>query len=303
MAYRSSTEPPTTSSALWPNKQGAAYVTAPNITILAFGGAVLRPGIAHGGHRAARRTGGISRVRPSRVSWSNSWRWANTLSRERKPLRSSMYDCAHSLAEGEPAGRSAVDNNPLLVEGDPAGRFMFYGPAAGAGPIASAEVADILNIAGIRCVGGPQAWLEPFPSHCHQLETLRTCGWRRHVPLQRSVLLHAPRSGCDRQIATIPHRDWNPACASLLPPSLLPQRRRPSPPACGRFEGWLSGQNTEALVPRGKLFKKAGSASISLLSHQDCAPRCSIPSPARTSTQMRIATPNPATLNWKPEQP
>ncbi|MBD2551539.1 hypothetical protein H6G65_18565 [Microcystis elabens FACHB-917] len=178
-------------------EQGAAYLTAPKITILAFGGAVLRPGIAHGGHRAAGRPGGISRVRTSWVSWSNFWRWANTLSRERKPLRSSMYDCAHSLAEGEPAGRSAVDNNPLLVEGDPAGRFMFYGPAAGAGSIASAEVADILNIAGIRCVGGPQAWLEPFPSLCHQLETLRSCGWRRHVPLQRSVLLQAPRSGCD----------------------------------------------------------------------------------------------------------
>lgn len=41
-------------------EQDAAYVTAPKITILAFGGAVLRPGIAHGGHRAARRRGVIS---------------------------------------------------------------------------------------------------------------------------------------------------------------------------------------------------------------------------------------------------
>lgn len=154
----------------------------------------------------------------------------------------------HPPAEGEPAGRSAWGNNAILVEGDPVTRFMFYGPAAGAGPIASAEVAEILNIAGIRCVVGPQAWLVPFPSRCHQMETLRTCGWSRHVPLQLSVLLHALRSGCDRQIATIPHRDWNPACAWPLPPSLPSQRRRPSPPACGRFEGWLSGQNTEALV-------------------------------------------------------
>ncbi len=41
-------------------------------------------------------------------------------------------------------------NNAILVEGDPVGRVMFYGPGAGAGPTASAVVADILNIAGIR---------------------------------------------------------------------------------------------------------------------------------------------------------
>ena len=41
-------------------------------------------------------------------------------------------------------------NNAILVEGDPVGRVMFYGPGAGSGPTASAVVADILNIAGIR---------------------------------------------------------------------------------------------------------------------------------------------------------
>ncbi|MEB3276438.1 MAG: homoserine dehydrogenase, partial [Cyanobacteriota bacterium] len=45
-------------------------------------------------------------------------------------------------------------NNAILVEGDPVGRVMFYGPGAGAGPTASAVVADILNIAGIRQVSG-----------------------------------------------------------------------------------------------------------------------------------------------------
>ncbi len=40
-------------------------------------------------------------------------------------------------------------NNAILVEGDPIGQVMFYGPGAGAGPTASAVVADILNIAGI----------------------------------------------------------------------------------------------------------------------------------------------------------
>ena len=47
------------------------------------------------------------------------------------------------------AGVNGV-NNAILVEGDPVGQVMFYGPGAGAGPTASAVVADILNIAGIR---------------------------------------------------------------------------------------------------------------------------------------------------------
>jgi homoserine dehydrogenase len=45
-------------------------------------------------------------------------------------------------------------NNAILVEGEPVGQVMFFGPGAGAGPTASAVVADILNIAGIRRVGG-----------------------------------------------------------------------------------------------------------------------------------------------------
>jgi homoserine dehydrogenase len=53
-------------------------------------------------------------------------------------------------------------NNAILVEGDPVGQVMFYGPGAGAGPTASAVVADILNIAGIRQVGGQEAGLDPL---------------------------------------------------------------------------------------------------------------------------------------------
>jgi homoserine dehydrogenase len=53
-------------------------------------------------------------------------------------------------------------NNAILVEGEPIGRVMFYGPGAGAGPTASAVVADILNIASIRQVGGPGAPLDPL---------------------------------------------------------------------------------------------------------------------------------------------
>jgi homoserine dehydrogenase len=61
-------------------------------------------------------------------------------------------------------------NNAILVEGDPVGRVMFYGPGAGAGPTASAVVADILNIAGIREVAGSGGGLDPL---------LAASRWRR----------------------------------------------------------------------------------------------------------------------------
>jgi homoserine dehydrogenase len=65
-------------------------------------------------------------------------------------------------------------NNAILVEGDPVGRVMFYGPGAGAGPTASAVVADILNIAGIRQVSGGAAPGQPAP-----LDPLLAAGsWR-----------------------------------------------------------------------------------------------------------------------------
>jgi homoserine dehydrogenase len=43
--------------------------------------------------------------------------------------------------------------NAILIEGEPVGQVMFFGPGAGAGPTASAVVADILNIAAILKVG------------------------------------------------------------------------------------------------------------------------------------------------------
>ena len=54
------------------------------------------------------------------------------------------------------AGVNGV-NNAILVEGEPVGQVMFFGPGAGAGPTASAVVADILNIAGIRQATGEGA--------------------------------------------------------------------------------------------------------------------------------------------------
>ena len=59
------------------------------------------------------------------------------------------------------AGVNGV-NNAILVEGDPIGQVMFYGPGAGAGPTASAVVADILNIAGIRQLSDSDGNLDPL---------------------------------------------------------------------------------------------------------------------------------------------
>jgi homoserine dehydrogenase len=61
-------------------------------------------------------------------------------------------------------------NNAILVEGEPVGEVMFYGPGAGAGPTASAVVADILNIAGIRQVEAGRGTLDPL---------LAAGSWRR----------------------------------------------------------------------------------------------------------------------------
>jgi homoserine dehydrogenase len=74
-------------------------------------------------------------------------------------------------------------NNAILVEGDPVGRVMFYGPGAGAGPTASAVVADILNIAGIRQVSGGQ-------SHAPLDPLLAASSWRRCRLVDSSLTTH-----------------------------------------------------------------------------------------------------------------
>jgi homoserine dehydrogenase len=85
------------------------------------------------------------------------------------------------------AGVNGV-NNAILVEGDPVGQVMFYGPGAGAGPTASAVVADILNIAGIRQVGGAAGALDPLLAasswaRCSLVDSRLTCH-RNYVRFQ-----------------------------------------------------------------------------------------------------------------------
>lgn len=55
-------------------------------------------------------------------------------------------------------------NNAILVEGEPLGQVMFYGPGAGAGPTASAVVADIMNIVGVLSSDKTQGNLDPLLS-------------------------------------------------------------------------------------------------------------------------------------------
>jgi len=94
------------------------------------------------------------------------------------------------LPKGHPLAGVHGVNNAILVEGDPVGQVMFYGPGAGAGPTASAVVADILNIAGIRQAAGSNARLDPLLAAsswrpCQLIDTASTTH-RNYVRLSTS---------------------------------------------------------------------------------------------------------------------
>jgi homoserine dehydrogenase len=70
--------------------------------------------------------------------------------------------------------------NAILVEGDPVGQVMFFGRGAGAGPTASAVVADMLNIAALLKVGrngATQADGQPL------LDPLLACSYQHDCPI------------------------------------------------------------------------------------------------------------------------
>ncbi|MEC9453425.1 MAG: homoserine dehydrogenase, partial [Cyanobacteriota bacterium] len=133
------------------------------LTGLAFGGPVDRDSIP---------TQGINKLQSRDVDYAKQLGYrvkllavaerlnADTQASQSLPLAVSvqptMVPLDHPLA-----GVNGV-NNAILVEGDPIGRVMFYGPGAGSGPTASAVVADILNIAGIRQLGEVHGSLDPL---------------------------------------------------------------------------------------------------------------------------------------------
>ena len=129
---------------------------------LAFGGAI---------DRSAVPTEGISQLQGRDVDYASQLgygvkllavaeRMAGEDSQDVLPLslrvQPTLVPTDHPLA-----GVHGV-NNAILVEGDPIGRVMFYGPGAGAGPTASAVVADILNIAGVRQASQAAGQLDPL---------------------------------------------------------------------------------------------------------------------------------------------
>ena len=130
---------------------------------LAFGGPIDRNGIY---------TAGISTLQSRDVDYANQLGYGVKLlavaeSMEPDPSHPTSLPLAVSVQptlvpnDHPLAGVNGV-NNAILVEGDPIGRVMFYGPGAGSGPTASAVVADILNIAGIRQLKPADGNLDPL---------------------------------------------------------------------------------------------------------------------------------------------
>ncbi|MFZ9752626.1 MAG: homoserine dehydrogenase [Cyanobium sp.] len=139
------------------------------LTGLAYGGSVAREAIA---------TEGIDRLQARDVAYAARLGYVVKLlavaqrQGEGDPLPLDVRVHPTLLPKDHPLAGVHGVNNAILVEADPVGRVMFYGPGAGAGPTASAVVADILNIAGIRQVSGAAsgAPLDPL---------LAASSWRR----------------------------------------------------------------------------------------------------------------------------
>lgn len=129
-------------------------------------------GLAYGGpiERTAIPTEGIDRLDGCDVNYAEQLGYVVKLVAQAKNLGTASNGTVQLDVRVSPtllpkdhplAGVHGV-NNAILVEGDPVGRVMFYGPGAGAGPTASAVVADILNIAGIRAATGNNGGLDPL---------------------------------------------------------------------------------------------------------------------------------------------
>lgn len=140
---------------------------------LAFGGPIKRASVP---------TKGISTLQNRDVDYANQLGYEVKLLAIAERLASNLENNSSLplavrveptlLPTGHPLAEVNGVNNAILVEGDPIGEVMFYGPGAGAGPTASAVVADILNIAGIKLMGGEKTSLDPLLSasswrECH----------------------------------------------------------------------------------------------------------------------------------------
>lgn len=168
------------------------------LTALAYGGAVPRASIP---------TEGIDRLDSRDVAYADKLGFVVKLLAVSQRIASADHDAESGdgstqwldvhvhptlVPRSHPlAGVNGV-NNAILVEGDPVGQVMFYGPGAGAGPTASAVVADILNIAGIRqaCGQAQGAGLDPLLAagswrQCRLVDSNKT-SHRNYVRLRAS---------------------------------------------------------------------------------------------------------------------
>ncbi len=130
---------------------------------LAFGGPIDREGVP---------TQGITNLSSRDIEYANELGYsvkllavAEKLHQEFKAASSfplAVWVQPTLIPEKHPlAGVNGV-NNAILIEGDPIGEVMFFGPGAGAGPTASAVVADLLNIAGVKTIGHQADKLDPL---------------------------------------------------------------------------------------------------------------------------------------------
>lgn len=74
--------------------------------------------------------------------------------------------------------------NAILIEGEPLGQVMFFGPGAGAGPTASAVVADLINLAALLKAGFAPSDATTAP---HPLLACSHQGYCPVIPLETQV--------------------------------------------------------------------------------------------------------------------
>ncbi len=131
-------------------------------------------GLAFGGtiERSLVPTKGIRNLQSSDIEYANELGYdikllaiAESLSdKSNKETQLALRVEPTLIEKNHPLAKVSGVNNAILVEGSPIGEVMFYGPGAGAGPTASAVVADILNIASERITREGKNCLNPLLS-------------------------------------------------------------------------------------------------------------------------------------------
>jgi homoserine dehydrogenase len=140
--------------------------------------------LAYGGRvdREAIHCEGIRSVTATEISYAEKLGYvikllgiANRVEAETQPETLQVRVHPTLLPKSHPLANVNDVYNAILIEADPVGQVMFFGRGAGAGPTASAVVADVLNIAallkmGRDCVKQPngQPLLDPLLASSHQ---------------------------------------------------------------------------------------------------------------------------------------